>query len=144
MLVMNPIDIVCLILILVGVAFILRSLVHRHKGMWDLRNDYIEPLDSVNPEFPRHRRGGSRTPYDEMQFGVDFIAMGVLFTIQQALGWKAFAIGLIAVCAVNLAYSVIRLRFYDEDDEQLRAFRTANIIVSVFVGLVGAFLLVML
>ena len=141
---MNPIDIVCLILILVGVFFIVRSLAHRHKGMWDMSSDYIEPWDSANSELPRHRRSGSRTPYDEMQFGVGFVALGVLFAIQQVFGWKAFAIGVITVCAVNLAYSVIRLSIYDEDDEQIRAFRTANIIVSIFIGLVGVFLLVML
>ena len=109
-----------------------------------MSSDYIEPWDPVNPELPRHRRRGSRTPYGEMQFGVGFIALGVLFVIQQAFGWKAFAIGVITVCAADLAYSVIRLSIYDEDDEQLRAFRTANIIVSVFIGLVGGFLLVML
>ena len=109
-----------------------------------MSSDYIEPWDPINPELPRHRRRGSRTPYGEMQFGVGFIALGVLFVIQQAFGWKAFAIGVIAVCAADLAYSVIRLSIYDEDDEQLRAFRTANIIVSVFIGLVGGFLLVML
>ena len=36
---MNPEDIICLILILAGAVFIVRSFVHRRKGMWNLKDD---------------------------------------------------------------------------------------------------------
>ena len=141
---MNPIDIFCLLFILVGVVFITVSIVHRHNGMWNLRkDDYAEPWDPVNPKVPHYNgRRGIQTPYDETQIGVELIIVGLLGFVYNTFGLRVCAAAVIAISAASLVFNSVRLHRMDNDDE-LRTWSTVNLILSgaaMFVGLLVLFL----
>lgn len=130
----DPIDVVFLIFILAGVILIVMSFVHRRKGMWDFNNDYVEPWDwdSINPKVPRYRRakpGGFKTPYDEMQFGIELIIVGLLGFVYNTFGLKVCMVSVMAVSVASLVFNSVRLRRPDDDDE-LRMRSIVNLILS--------------
>ena len=139
---MNPIDIFCLIFILAGVIFIVRSRVHRHNGMWNLRkDDYAEPWDPINPKLSHYKsRRGIQTPYDETQIGVELIILGLLGFIYNTFGFWVCAAAVAAVSAASLVFNSVRLRRMDDDDE-LRTWRTVNLILSGFAMFIGVLVL---
>lgn len=135
---MNLIDIVCLIFILAGVIFIVRSFVHRHKGMWNLgSDDYTEPWKPVNPKVPSTHRRGIESPYDETQIGVGSIIVGLLGFVYNTFGLKVCAAAVMVVSVASLVFNGIRLHRMDDDDE-LRTWSTANLILSGFALSIGA------
>ena len=145
---MKPEDIICLVLILLGVFFIVRSLIHKHKGMWNFGHEDFsdaEPWDSLNPKIPHsYSRRGIDSPHDENQIGLILIAMGILFAIQFSFGLRAFAVGLLVVCAINVVYNIIMKRFFDEyDDDDISTLRSVNFILSGFVTGVGLIILLL-
>ena len=134
----NALDVICLILIVVGVIFIAVSLVHRHKGMWNLGgNDLNEPWNSANPPRPHYTRRGIESPYDETQIGVELIILGLIFFVGNTWGLKIAAAVVMAVCAGSLIFNCARLRRMNDDDE-LRTWSTVHIIVSGFFLFFGA------
>lgn len=118
---MKPIDVISLILILIGVILIIVSMVHRHKGMWNLRNDDI----------PNSR--GVREPFEETVIGASLVLMGALFGVYDILGLKAAAVVAIIAAAAGLVFNVIMVRRVDRDES---ARYSAGIIVTTFVILI--------
>ncbi len=134
----NALDVICLILIVIGVIFIVVSLIHRHKGMWNLGgNDLNEPWNSVNPPRPHYTRRGIESPYDETQIGVELIILGLIFFVQSTWGLKVAAAVVMAVCVGGLIFNGARLSRMDGEDE-LRTWSTAHIIISGFFLFFGA------
>ena len=115
---MKPIDVISLILILIGVILIIVSMVHRHKGMWNLRNDDI----------PNSR--GIREPFGETVIGASFVLMGVLFGVYDLFGLKAAAVMAIIAAAAGIVFNIIMLRRRDSDES---ARYSAGILFSGFV-----------
>ncbi len=116
---MKPIDVICLIFILIGVIVIIVSMVHRHKGMWNLRNDDLP--------------GSSRSvkePYEETVIGVILVLLGVLFGVHDAFGLRTAAIVAIIAAAAGIVFNIIMLRRRDSDES---ARYLAGIMVSGFV-----------
>lgn len=135
---MNPIDIVCLIFILVGVILIVTSFVHRRKGMWNLdRDDYVEPWDPVSPKLPGHHRRGIKSPHDETQIGIDLIIVGLLGFVYSTFGLKACAAAVMAASVASLVFNGVRLHRPDDEDE-LRTWSVVNLIISGFALFFGA------
>ena len=116
---MKPIDVICLIFILKGVIVIIVSMVHRHKGMWNLRNDDLP--------------GSSRSvkePYEETAIGVILVLLGVLFGVHDAFGLRTAAIVAIIAATAGIVFNIIMLRRRDSDES---ARYLAGIMVSGFV-----------
>lgn len=116
---MKPIDVICLIFILIGVIVIIVSMVHRHKGMWNLRNDDLP--------------GSSRSvkePYEETAIGVILVLLGVLFGVHDAFGLRTAAIVAIIAATAGIVFNIIMLRRRDSDES---ARYLAGIMVSGFV-----------
>lgn len=124
---MNPIDVICLIFILIGLIVIIVSMVHRRKGMWNLRNDDL-------PNSPR----SVREPYDETIIGVILVLMGVLFGVHDAFGFRAAAGAAITIAAAGLVFNIIMLRRSDDDE---KARYSAGIIIAGFVIFICVFML---
>lgn len=127
---MKPIDVISLIFILIGVILIIVSMVHRHKGMWNLRNDDIS-----------NSRGGIREPYDETVAGAGFILVGALCGVWDIFGAWTAALVLVIIFAANLVFNIIMARRVDQDES---ARYSAGIITSIFALLVGVFMLILL
>lgn len=124
---MKPIDVICLIFILIGVIVIIVSMVHRHKGMWNLRNDDLP--------------GSSRSikePYEETGIGVILVLLGVLFGVHDAFGLRAAAVTAITAATAGIVFNIIMLRRSD-DDEKARYW--AGIIIAGFVIFICVFML---
>ncbi|MGN0669584.1 MAG: hypothetical protein ACI4JZ_03450 [Oscillospiraceae bacterium] len=124
---MKPIDVICLIFILIGVIVIIVSMVHRHKGMWNLRNDDL-------PGSPR----SIKEPYEETFIGVILVLLGVLFGVYDLFGLKAAAVVAIIAATAGIVFNIIMLRRVDRDES---ARYSAGIMVSGFVIFVCIFLL---
>lgn len=125
---MKPIDVISLILILIGVILIIVSMVHRHKGMWNLRNDDI----------PNSR--GIREPFGETVIGASFVLMGVLFGVYDLFGLKAAVAVAIIAAASGLVFNIIMVRRVDRDES---ARYSAGIIVTTFAILFCGLLLML-
>ncbi|MDE7361327.1 MAG: hypothetical protein K2N38_05285 [Oscillospiraceae bacterium] len=133
----DPIDVLCSIFILAGVIFLIVSTVHRHKGMWNLRNSYEERWDSANPKVPRYQRRGAETPYDEIQIGISLIAVGLLGFVYSAWGLKVCAAAVTAVSIASLVFNGVRLKRLDGGHE-LRTWCIVNLIISGFALFFGS------
>lgn len=127
----DPIDVLCSIFILAGLSFLIVSMVHRHKGMWNLSNSYEERWDSANPKVPHYQRRGAETPYDEIQIGISLIIVGLLGFVYSARGVKVCAAAVAAVSIASLVFNGVRLKRLD-DGHELRTWCTANLIISGF------------
>ncbi len=126
---MKPIDVICLIFILIGVIVIIVSMVHRHKGMWNLRNDDLP--------------GSSRSvkePYEETVIGVILVLLGVLFGVHDAFGLRTAAIVAIIAATAGIVFNIIMLRRRDSDES---ARYLAGIMVSGFVIFICGLLLML-
>lgn len=125
---MKPIDVICLIFILIGVIVIIVSMVHRHKGMWNLRSD----------DFPNSR--SVKEPYEETVIGVILVLLGVLFGVHDAFGLRTAAIVAIIAAAAGIVFNIIMLRRRDSDES---ARYLAGIMVSGFVIFICGLLLML-
>lgn len=127
----DPKNVICLIPVIVGAVLMFVSVVLRHKGMWDLRND----------DASFHNPRGIDSPYELTTVGVIFFAIGIIGEIWITFGLKAGLWSTVAAAVINATANVIWLRHIEEDDKDPRTTAAVNILGSVFAIFIAGLML---
>lgn len=106
---MDPIDIIFLLLILVGIAIVVIARILMRKGIWDWRDESI----SFNS------RRGIENPYELAGVGVSIFLAGVVMAVNHYFGLKAAGLTLSALGLGLLVFCYFWLkrvnREFDDD-----------------------------
>lgn len=138
----DPMDVVCLIFILLGVILIVIAQILKHKGIWDFHEAHKEWAlkDLHSPASPR----GFDSPYQVTYMGAVFIAIGALTAVYSVFGLKPAAWAFVGLSAVGLAFGVARLKRVDRGDNSAYAASVAAVIVTVCALLLGLWVLALI